>query len=117
MMVEPDVVRDTVASPADAVEVVVEAPLLVELAVELLDLGTLRALVVPVEEEVSVTELSRVHWPAEIVTATQVSRLSQDAMQSWSETARLMTLLNRFVTVCKTSPVNAVSHWISKLLL
>lgn len=75
------------------------ASLLVELAVEPLDLGTLRALVAPVDEEVSVTELSRVHWPAEIVTATHVSRLSHEAIQSWSDTARLMTLLNRFVTV------------------
>lgn len=94
-----------------------ETPLLVELAVDPLDLGTLRALVTPVAEEVSVTELSRVHWPAEIVTATQLSRLSQEAMQSWSDTARLMTLLNRFVTVWRMSPVKAVSHWISKLLL
>lgn len=87
------------AIPADADVLVVEASLLVELVVEPLDLGTLRALVAPVTEEVSVTELRRVHWPAEIVTATQVSRLSQDAMQSWSETARLMTLLKRFETV------------------
>lgn len=112
---------ESVGSASPAVGVGAEASLLLlelpELLPESLDLGTFNALVAPATDEVSVTELNRVQRPFEMVTPTQASKLSQDAMQSWSETARLTTLLNRLVTVWRTSPVKAVSQLISKLLL